>query len=251
MNAMETQYVFEDGLIVGCQVMPLQQPESHTNECEQGSLGWYRSRLGNFTGSCIGKLMKPNRQGGFSDTAMSYIYQVAATRYMNDKIVSNDELFTEYLEITNIETRAMRWGTEQEASARRLYAKKTGLTVTERGSVEHPDIDFFASSPDGWIADDGQGQSGCLEIKCPNQETYMRYRNEVINGETLKKVKPEYYWQCQSHMMCTGASWCDFIAYCPWQMKPIHIVRILPCKEDMELVKCKIKEAEMIIEKLK
>ena len=90
MNAMETQYVFEDGLIVGCPVMPLQQPESHTNECEQHSLGWYRSRLGNFTGSCIGKLMKPNRQGGFSDTAMSYIYQVAATRYMNEKIVSND-----------------------------------------------------------------------------------------------------------------------------------------------------------------
>lgn len=250
MNAMRTQFVFEDNIIVGCPIMPL-QPESYTNECEQHSLGWYRSRLGNFTGSCIGKLMKQNKQGGFSDTAMSYIYQVAATRYMNDKIVSNDELFAEYLEVTNVETKAMRWGTEQEASARRLYSKIFGYKVEERGSVEHPTINFFASSPDGYIPDDGNGKSGCLEIKCPNQDTYMRYRNEVINGETLKKVKPEYYWQCQCHMMCTSAEWCDFIAYCPWQMKPIHIVRILPCQEDMQLIESKINKAELIIEKLK
>jgi len=220
------------------------------NECEQGSLGWHRSRLGNFTGSCIGKLMKESRSGGFSETAMSYIYQVAATRYMNNLIINDDSLFAEYLEITSVETRAMRWGTEQEASARRLYAKKTGLTVTERGSVEHPNIGFFASSPDGWIADDGQGRSGCLEIKCPNQDTYMRYRAEVCDNETLKKVKPEYYWQCQSHMMCTGADWCDFVAYCPWQIHPIHIVRITPCEDDMKLMEEKINAAEEIIKKL-
>lgn len=220
------------------------------NEFEQHSLGWYRSRLGYFTGSCIGKLMKQNRQGGFSDTAMSYIYQVAATRYMNNAVVSSDRLFAEYLEAVSVETKAMRWGTEQEASARRLYTRKTGRTVTERGSVEHPTIPFFASSPDGFIAEDENGESGCLEIKCPNQDTYMRYRNEVHDNESLKKVKPEYYWQCQSHMMCTGASWCDFVAYCPWQSKPMHIVRILSDADDMELIKEKIGEAEKIIENL-
>ena len=109
--------------------------ELHVNEFEQHSLGWHRSRLGCYTGSCIGKLMKENRQGGFSDTAMSYIYQVAATRYMNDRIVSSDKLFGEYLEAVNVETKAMRWGTEQEAHARRLYAKRTGYTVTERDTV--------------------------------------------------------------------------------------------------------------------
>lgn len=224
--------------------------ELHVNEFAQHSLDWYRSRLGCYTGSCIGKLMKENRQGGFSDTAMTYIYQVAATRYMNDRIVSSDKLFGEYLEAVNVETKAMRWGTEQEAHARRLYAKRTGYTVTERGSVEHPTIPFFASSPDGFIEDDLNGGKGCVEIKCPGQETYMRYRAEVRDNATLKKVKPEYYWQCQSHMMCTGASWCDFVVYCPWQQHPIHVVRILPDKEDMALIAAKIEAAEKIIETL-
>ena len=169
---------------------------------------------------------------------------------MNDKIVQSDKLFAEYLEHVNVETKAMRWGTEQEENARRLYARIRRIEVTERGSVEHPTIDFFASSPDGWIADDGGGRSGCLEIKCPNQDTYMRYRAEVSDNATLKKVKPEYYWQCQSHIMCTGASWCDFIAYCPWQMHPMHIVRIMPCEDDMKLVEEKINAAEEIIKKL-
>lgn len=236
---------------VGTAIMPAVPTDNFGSEFEQHTLGWYRARLGNFTGSCIGKLMKENRQGGFSDTAMTYIYQVAATRFMNDKIVQRDKLFAEYLEnVGNVETKAMRWGTEQEANARRLYARIRHVEVTERGSVEHPTIDFFASSPDGWIADDGEGNSGCLEIKCPNQETYMRYRAEVRDNATLKKVKPEYYWQCQSHMMCTGASWCDFIAYCPWQLHPMHVVRILPDKEDMALVAAKIEAAEKIIETL-
>ena len=222
----------------------------HAGEFGQHSLGWYRSRLGSFTGSCIGRLMKENRQGGFSDTAMSYIYQVAATRYMNDAVVRDDRLFAEYLEAVSVETKAMRRGTEMEAPARRLYARLTGRTVTERGSVEHPTIPFFASSPDGYIGADGNGGSGCLEIKCPNQDTYMRYRNEVRDNGSLKKVKPEYYWQCQSHMMCTGAGWCDFVAYCPWQARPMHIVRITPDGDDMALIERKIGEAEKIIEKL-
>lgn len=224
--------------------------DSFPCEFEQRTLGWYRARLGSFTGSCVGNLMKENRQGGFSDTALSYIYQVAATRSMNERVVESDKLFAEYLESVNVESKAMRWGTEQEANARRLYARAKGFRVTERGSVEHPAIDFFASSPDGWVADDGNGRSGCVEIKCPAQETYMRYRAEVRDNATLKRVRPEYYWQCQSHMMCTGASWCDFVAYCPWQMHPLHIARITPCAEDMRLVEAKIKAAEEIISKV-
>ena len=94
---------------------------------EQHSLEWYRKRLGNFTGSRIGDLMKSSRKAGeiFGDTAKSYIYQVAAERNMNPTIVEDDELFQMYLHQVDIGSKAMRWGNEQEGNARSLYEKPT------------------------------------------------------------------------------------------------------------------------------
>lgn len=43
----------------------------------QHSIEWFRKRLGNFTGSQVGLLMKKGRTDYFSDTAKTYIYQVA------------------------------------------------------------------------------------------------------------------------------------------------------------------------------
>lgn len=221
-------------------------------EFEQHSLGWHRSRLGMITGSRVGVLTGRKRgTDEFNDTALAYVYEVAATRYMNEKIVSDDDLFADYLEQTNFETRAMAWGTEQEINARKLYARIKGVEVQERGSVEHPDILFFASSPDGYIPEGKDGTSGCLEIKCPKQGTYMRYRAEVKDNATLRKANKEYYYQCQSHMMCTGADWCDFVVYCPFEMKPIHIVRILPDEDAFKEIEANVNKANGIIETLK
>jgi hypothetical protein len=53
-------------------------------EFEQHSLDWYRSRLGYFTGSMIGKLMMVKEERRvLRHRTMAYIYQVAATRSMN------------------------------------------------------------------------------------------------------------------------------------------------------------------------
>lgn len=182
---------------------------------------------------------------------MAYVYEVAATRYMNEKIVEDDYLFSDYVEQTSFETRAMAWGTEQEEHARTLYSKLKGVEVVERGSVEHPTIPFFASSPDGFIPKDNEGKCGCIEIKCPKQATYFRYRAEIKDNATLKAVNKEYYYQCQSHMMCTGAEYTDFIVYCPYQAKPIHIVRILPDEEAFKEVEGNVNKANEIIDKLK
>lgn len=217
-------------------------------EFDQHTLGWHRSRLGNFTGSRVGVLTGRKRgTDEFNDTALGYIYEVAAQRYMNEKIVSDDALFKEYLAQTCFETAAMRWGTEQEENARKLYVKIKGVEVVERGSVEHPDIEFFASSPDGYIPKDKQGKSGCLEIKCPKQGTFMKYCNEVWDGESLKKANKEYFYQCQSHMMCTGADYCDFVVYCPYETKPIKIVRILPDEDAREEIEENVRKANKIV----
>lgn len=219
-------------------------------EFEQHSHDWYRSRLGYFTGSMIGKLMMVKKNGEFYDTALAYIYQVAGTRSMNPDIVEDDDLFQAYLDSVDITTKAMRYGTEQEPNARELYRKITKEHVTERGSVEHPNIPFFASSPDGFIEKDKDGKMGCIEIKCPNQNTFIKYKTEIKDTESFKKCNADYYYQCQSHIMCTGAEYCDFVVYCPWQIEPIFIYRVLPDTEAQNAIRENIGKAEEIVKKI-
>lgn len=197
---------------------------------DQHSLEWYRKRLGCITGSQVGLLMKSGRSKSdmFGETAKSYIYSVAAERDMNPVIINDDELFEEYLKQVDVSSKAMRWGNEQEENARILYEKITGRHIVEVGSCKHPTIENFASSPDGFFYDENTGEKGCLEIKCPNQSTFMRYMDEVKDNGSLLTTKPEYFFQCQAHMMATDSHWVDFVVYCPFQQHPIHIVRITP-----------------------
>lgn len=217
---------------------------------EQGTLGWFRSRMGNITGSRVGLLMKKPKIGdGFTDTAMSYIYQVLAERTMNPIVIKDDDFFAQYLEQVNVTSKAMRWGNEQEDNARTLYTKIKGVEVHTTGSVSHNQIEHFASSPDGYIVDDTM--RGCIEIKCPNQNTYMKYITQIFDADSLKKVNDEYYWQCMAHMSVTGAKWCDFITYCPFQNKPIHIIRIERNEEEIELMEQRVRQANKLIEEIR
>lgn len=216
----------------------------------QHTLDWYRARLGNITGSMVGVLMKEGRGDTFTDAARTYLYQLAAERMMNPAIVDDDEWFEDYIRQTGAPTPAMRWGTEKEEEARDLYASLYKAHVVELGSCRHPSIPRFASSPDGFSYDEDSGVKTCLEIKCPVQSTFMRYKAEVTCGASLLEVKPEYFYQCQAHMMCTEAQWTDFIVYNPFQAHPIHIVRILPDFEEQRRLEERITEANKIISKI-
>jgi hypothetical protein len=172
--------------------------------------------------------MRSGRSDFFSETAKSYIFQVAAERAMNPNIVNNDEFFSEYLQQVNTESKAMRFGTEQEVNARELYEYVTGRRIVEVASCKHPSIPNFASSPDGFFYDEETGERGCIEIKCPSQNTFMKYKSEVRDSASLLATEYKYFYQCQAHMMCLGANWCDFVVYNPFQITPIHRVRISP-----------------------
>ena len=216
---------------------------------QQRTLDWYRDRLGHFTGSKIGCLMRKEKSGEFSNTALSYIYQVAAERNMNPKIINSDSLFGEYVNQNNYCTKSMQWGIDQEQSALNLYSKKIGRNVDKVGFIKHPVIPFFGSSPDGYYC--GDIERGCIEVKCPNQSTYTRYRNLIFDNQTLLDVNPDYYYQCMAHMMCTGAGWTDFVAYCPYQLKPIHIANITADIIVFEMIEERINAANALISNLK
>ena len=215
---------------------------------EQRTLEWYRARLGYITGGQVGSLMKSGRTKDkvFSDTALTYLYQLAGERSLNPEIVKDDNMFTFYLEQTTSQSKAMRFGTEQEENARAMYVDITGREVKEVGLCHHPQIKYLASSPDGITADGDV--MGCVEIKCPTLSTYSKYVAEIHDNESLKKVNPDYYYQCQNHMACTEAQFCDFIVYCPFVENPIHIVRIQRDEDAIALIMERVELAEQIIE---
>lgn len=215
---------------------------------EQRTLEWYRARLGYITGSQVGLLMKSGRAKDkvFSDMALIYLYELAGERSLNPEMVKDDDMFTFYIEQTTSPSKAMRFGTEQEENARAMYVQLTNREVTEVGLCHHPKIKHLASSPDGITADGDV--MGCVEIKCPALSTFSKYVVEIHDNKSLKEVKPEYYWQCQNHMACTEAKFCDFIVYCPFVENPIHIVRIKRDEEAIALIMERVELAEQIIE---
>ena len=182
----------------------------------------------------------------FSDTALTYLYQLAGERSLNPEIVKDDIMFTFYLEQTTSQSKNMRFGTEQEENARAMYVDITGREVKEVGLCHHPQIKYLASSPDGITADGDV--MGCVEIKCPTLSTYSKYVAEIHDNESLKKVNPDYYYQCQNHMACTEAQFCDFIVYCPFVENPIHIVRVQRDEDAIALIMERVELAEQIIE---
>lgn len=217
---------------------------------EQRTLAWQRVRFGSITGSKVSDIMKSGRKKDemWSETAKSYLYQIAAERLFNPDFLNDDDIFQDYINQTNVTTRAMQWGVEQEQSARELYAKISGVDVEAVGSCAHDTIPHFAASPDGIIYRDNDNK--VLEIKCPTLATHMRYVAEINDGATLKTVKPEYYWQVMAEMACTGSKSADFVSYCAWLTHPIHIVHIERNDEDIALMEERVKLANDFIDEI-
>lgn len=188
----------------------------------QHSLDWYRVRLGRFTGSQVGRLMKSGRGKDdiFSKDALAYINEVVAERLLNPSVVMVDDLFEEYLLQVTASSKALAWGNDQEMNARGMYVSITKRKVTSCGAIQF--CNYFADSPDGLCIED----NGAIEIKCPQNKTHTDYLASVHDAESLKAIKPEYYWQCMAHMTVSGADWCDWMSYCPFSKKPLHVVRI-------------------------
>ena len=218
---------------------------------EQRSLDWHRLRIGSFTGSKIGDLMKSGRKKEqiFGDVATSYIYKVAAERMLNPVFVNDDELFGQYIEQQQVYSKAIIWGQEQEDNAKDLLMKKNPeWELADVSSCKHDTIPHFAASPDAIIYDRKKLMIG--EIKCPSVHTFVRYLVEIKDAESLKKVQPDYFYQMQAEMACTNAESGIFVAYCPWLVKPIHIVPIERDEEAIKAIEERVVKANEIVEQI-
>ena len=137
-------------------------------------------------------------------------------------------------------SKALAWGNDQELNARGMYVSITKRKVTSCGASQM--FSYFADSPDGLCLDD----DGAIEIKCPQNKTHTEYLASVHDAESLKAPKPEYYWQCMSHMAASGAEWCDWMSYCPFSKKPLHIVRLERDSSAIAMMLDRLEQAEAI-----
>ena len=215
-----------------------------TDNVEQRSLEWHRLRCGCITGSKVADIMKPGRKKDeiFSETAKSYLYQVAGERLFNPDFLNDDDIFQDYIDQVSVSTKAMQWGADQEDAAKSLFMQMNFPEgeITELSSCKHDTIPYFAASPDGAINwRDGEDLK-IIEVKCPNINTYMKYRTLIHDAASLKETEPKYYWQMMAEMSCTGAKGGIFIVYCPWLSKPIHWADIDRVEDDIKLMEDRV-----------
>lgn len=158
-------------------------------QINQGSEAWFQARLGKATGSRIADIIAKTKTG-YATSRENYMAQLVCER-MTQKVAES------------YSNSAMAWGTETEPLARAAYEVKTGLTVDQVGFVDHPTIAMTGASPDGLV-----GESGMIEIKCPNTATHI---DTLLSSKVPTKYLTQMTWQ----MCCTGRHWTDFVSYDP------------------------------------
>lgn len=116
---------------------------------------------------------------------------------------------------TPILSHAMAYGVENEPRARAWYGFATDHDVREVGFCMADD-GRFGCSPDGLI-----GEVGCLELKCPQPATHIRY---LLDGG----LPSEYRCQVHGQLIVTGCEWNDFVSFCDG----FPALRIRVCRDE-------------------
>lgn len=181
----------------------------------QRSAEWFAERRGKFTGSQISNLMVRGQSKSeiFGKSALGYIAKVAMERVFDPSTLTEYDR-EQFDRINDTATTAvMQWGIDHEDEARSLISLCEPYDVIECGSIAHPSMPFFAASPDALLQDGDK--TGVLEIKCPKLSTYGEYTLNITDAESLKKLKPEYYWQVVAEMAVTDSEFAVFTWYHP------------------------------------
>lgn len=131
--------------------------------------------------------------------------------------------------LTNIKTgtpptMAMQRGIDMQDPAVREYELVTGRFVLPEAMVRHPSIDGFLATPDGWI-----GNDGLLEVKVPQQETFVGWVSDGV-------IPEQHVMQMCGQIACSRRTWVDFCAYCPESRegRRLFVRRFVPTAEQIE-----------------
>ena len=219
--------------------------EWNLTDITQGTTEWRLARLGRFTGSRIGELMRAGRRNTrFGEVASNYLDKVIGERMIDRNNIAPDEWEELFKEIETRPTREMLRGMELEPLARAAWAEHIGESyrITPGGLWESAD-GSCGDSPDA-LAYAGELLSIVAEFKCPGIAVHAKALYTVQDNESLYDFSMVYYWQCMMHLWATGAPCCDWVSYDPRCRVPLHVVRIRRDEEAIEKLALRIMEAE-------
>lgn len=173
--------------------------------CDQGSDAWRSAKIGVISASNISNVLAKKgtatREGYISDL----IAQIA-TGVMPE-----------------IDGPSLRWGKENESSARSAYEFANDVTIEQVGFIYGKDRRIGAS-PDGIISNKKHG----IEIKCP-------FTSKVhVDFLLMDKIKLEYIYQVQFSMFVTRFDTWDFCSY-DGRMKK-DLLKIHTIEKDMAMM---------------
>jgi hypothetical protein len=167
---------------------------------------WYKMRIGKFTASNFSNLLtRPaDKNALLSKSALNCIEKAAAQLFYNKFYERPDN-------------DATRWGLKHESKAILIFSERTGMQVKDIGYIEHPHLISVGATPDTQVIDTAQPNKLIIaQIKCPyNSDYHTDYLNKISDTQSLKKKKPEYYWQIQGEIWVTGADHSYFVSFDP------------------------------------
>lgn len=167
----------------------------------QGSDEWLVARAGYLTGTGAAAVLPMSMltdSKGKKDndtTRKKYLTQLAAERLVGGPVK------------THYSNGSMEHGTQHEPAAKWAYGERTGRGVREVGFARTSEM-FVGCSLDGIAEGDETKVVGIVEVKCPDTDTHLGYRE--CGG-----VPSAYLRQVLHNLWVTGADWCDFVSYDP------------------------------------
>lgn len=151
---------------------------------------WQAARRGHGSTSRIADMVATLKSGAPAQAQLDYAIELVAERaceYLCERYV----------------TAAMQRGLDMEPVARTEFEIQTGHLVAPAAWVLHPTIEWFGSTPDGFIDADA-----LLEVKVPSVQKFVRW---VLDG----KVPDEHLPQLIGQQSVTGRRITHFVAFCP------------------------------------
>ena len=137
----------------------------------------------------------------------------------------------------------MQWGIDNEPKAIRRFIDEKNLGLKFTGENQK----FVEYGKDAGGTPDGLGFRFGVEVKCPDSKTHFNYILNIKDAETLKEVKPEYYWQVQSLLLFTRKKFWYFVSFDPRFKdveKQFHCVKIEQNEDDILFLQKRLELAE-------